>query len=64
MSDGMDNKLKNLTYEEAYTAYTYYEKNEEKGFLPLLLLQGQNNVSEVKKQERWERDHSYDDSQI
>ena len=46
MSVGMDNKLKNLTYEEAYT---YYERTNEKGFLQLMLLQGQNNVSEVKK---------------
>ena len=46
MSDGMDNKLKNLTYEEAYT---YYERTDEKDFLHLMLLQGQKNVSEVKK---------------
>ena len=46
MSDGMDKILLNMTYEEAFKFYVRTE-DKERDFLHLLLLQGQNNVSEV-----------------
>ena len=48
MSDGMDIKLKNMTYEEAFI-FLDKSRDQKRDFLHLLLLQGQNNVSEVSQ---------------